>query len=162
MFKIVLFRKLWETVNFLFPKILDLQCLTQYSILMFDPTNTRYRYLNLKNDKSVRRYSNSSSGIEKINGISKSSTELPHGSYGALLFRLEWQTKRAAIIERDKCCVICQNTESLQIHHRQYHFVVAENKFKLPWDYPDFLLIALCESCHRRGHAKFKVPTINI
>lgn len=129
---------------------------------MFDPTNARYRYVQLKNDKSFRRYTSSSDGIEKVNSISKSNTELPHGSYGALLFRTEWLKKRAEIIERDKCCVICQNIKNLQIHHRQYHFVVTENKFKLPWDYPDFLLITLCESCHKRGHSKFKVPTINI
>lgn len=129
---------------------------------MFDPTNSRYRYLKLKNDKSIRRYIDSSNGIQKVNDISKSSVEIPHGSYGALLFRREWLAKRAEIIERDKCCVICESKENLQIHHRQYHFIVAENKFKLPWDYPDFLLITLCESCHRRGHSKFKVPTINI
>ena len=129
---------------------------------MFDPTNGRYRHLNLKGDTSYRRYANSNNGIKKVSLTSKANLDLPHGSYGALLFRPEWKMKRALIIERDKCCVICSETETLQVHHRQYHFVVADNQFKLPWDYPDFLLITLCESCHKRGHGKFKVPTINI
>jgi hypothetical protein len=48
------------------------------------------------------------------------------------------------------------------VHHRQYHYVVRINKFKAPWDYPDHLLISLCESCHGRGHSKFKIPIISI
>jgi hypothetical protein len=50
----------------------------------------------------------------------------------------------------------------LQVHHRQYHFIVSQQKFRLPWEYPNHLLITLCESCHNRGHNKYKVPTINI
>jgi len=92
------------------------------------------------------------------------SENLPaHGSYGNLLFDPRWKAKRSEIMARDKnCCVICQSTDELQIHHRQYHFVKAANGFKVPWDYADHLLITLCKSCHQRGHSKFKVPTLII
>lgn len=84
-----------------------------------------------------------------------------HGTYGALLFDEKWKVKRAQIIERDdNACVICQCSENLQVHHRQYHFIKALGKFKAPWDYEDHLLITLCERCHARGHNKYKVPNI--
>lgn len=86
-----------------------------------------------------------------------------HGSYGALLFDSRWKSKRADIISRDKgCCIICHAQEELLVHHRQYHFIKAENAFKMPWDYPEHLLITLCKNCHQRGHSKFKVPTLYI
>ena len=84
-----------------------------------------------------------------------------HGTYGALLFDERWRLKRKKIIERDNnCCVICKNSDSLQVHHRQYHFIKALQEFKSPWDYEDYLLITLCEKCHSRGHNKFKVPNV--
>jgi hypothetical protein len=27
-----------------------------------------------------------------------------------------------------------------------------------PWEYPDRLLVTLCESCHQKGHKVFNVP----
>jgi 5-methylcytosine-specific restriction endonuclease McrA len=84
-----------------------------------------------------------------------------HGSYGGLLFDPRWKSRRNEIITRDRgCCVICSGKEELLVHHRQYHYIKVENAFKMPWDYPDFLLITLCKSCHQRGHSKFKVPTL--
>ncbi|HEY4196473.1 MAG TPA: hypothetical protein VGM63_13110 [Mucilaginibacter sp.] len=90
------------------------------------------------------------------------SGDLPrHGSYGNLLFDPRWKAKRNEIMTRDKgSCVICQSTEELQVHHRQYQFVKVAKGFKVPWDYPDHLLITLCKNCHQRGHAKFKVPIL--
>lgn len=130
---------------------------------MTDPTSSRYRFLRLKNDVPQRRFVKSDSGLKEELSIVQSSVEVPHGSYGTLLFRPEWMVKRATIIDRDqKRCILCNSFENLQVHHRQYHFVVKDKKFKLPWDYPDHLLITLCESCHSRGHSKYKVPTINI
>lgn len=86
-----------------------------------------------------------------------------HGSYGALILHPNWKSKRKEIIERDSFkCVICNSKKDLQVHHRQYHFVKATKKFKVPWDYPAHLLITLCSTCHARGHSKFKVPSINI
>ena len=86
-----------------------------------------------------------------------------HGSYGALLFDKRWKEKRAIILFRDNSqCVICGFSNDLEIHHRQYHFVNSEKKFKVPWEYPDKILITLCNSCHQRGHSKYKVPIIYI
>ena len=129
---------------------------------MNDPTHSRYRYLNIKSDTMYRRYIQADATVKKSN-FENNLADIPaHGSYGALLFRPEWIARRAEILKRDKHCVICNSSESLQVHHRQYHFVIRENQFKLPWEYADNLLITLCASCHKRGHSKFKVPTINI
>ena len=90
--------------------------------------------------------------------------ELPekgHGTYGQLLFDVHWRNRREEILIRDnRCCVICSNSESLQVHHRQYHFILALRQFKSPWDYEDYLMISLCERCHAKGHARFRVPII--
>ncbi|KLT65282.1 hypothetical protein AB669_13705 [Pedobacter sp. BMA] len=86
-----------------------------------------------------------------------------HGSYGALLFDRRWKDKRAIILSRDNNrCIICKQDISLEVHHRQYHYITSQKKFKVPWDYSDNLLITLCNSCHQRGHSKFKVPIIYI
>jgi 5-methylcytosine-specific restriction endonuclease McrA len=84
-----------------------------------------------------------------------------HGSYGALLFREEWKRKRKEILERDNNkCVICDSTQNIVVHHRQYVFIKERQSFKDPWDYDNSLLITLCRSCHQRGHTKFEVPII--
>lgn len=130
---------------------------------MYDPTQSRYRHLNFKSDTNYRRFTQAEKGL-KTNKLETNLEKIPaHGTYGALLFRPEWKAKREEILIRDlKSCVICKCENTLQVHHRQYHFIVRENKFKLPWAYSDNLLITLCESCHKRGHNKFKVQTINI
>lgn len=55
-----------------------------------------------------------------------------------------WQKKRLEIFERDEWkCQICHDSEStLVVHHRDY----LPNTD--PWDYPDHLLVTLCEDCH--------------
>ena len=55
-----------------------------------------------------------------------------------------WQKKRLEILERDEWnCQICHDNEStLVVHHRKY----LPNTD--PWDYPDYLLVTLCEDCH--------------
>lgn len=66
-------------------------------------------------------------------------------------------------MQRDNgACVICKSRNDLQVHHRQYQFVKEDNAFRVPWAYPNHLLITLCKSCHQRGHSKFKVPTLII
>lgn len=87
--------------------------------------------------------------------------EYDHGSYGALLFDERWRKRRLEILERDSySCRICRSTKNLHVHHRQYHFIQSIKQFKPPWDYTSDLLLTLCESCHSRGHSKFKVPSI--
>jgi hypothetical protein len=98
-----------------------------------------------------------------IAGTSNKQHPETHGSYGALILHPNWKSKRKEIIERDQFkCVICGSSDDLQVHHRQYHFIKAIQKFKVPWDYAGHLLITLCSSCHGRGHSKFKVPSITI
>ncbi|QSW88759.1 HNH endonuclease [Flavobacterium endoglycinae] len=129
---------------------------------MFDPTKSRYRFTEMKSDKTYRRYKQTDNNIN-VDLLKPLTLKIPaHGSYGALLFTNEWKNKRTQILKRDGKCIICFSTNNLQVHHRQYHFIVRENKFKLPWDYEDYLLITLCESCHQRGHSKYKVQTVNI
>lgn len=133
---------------------------------MTDPTNSRYRYVQFINTDSYRRYIKKVEAKAKIqsSALKAGVSEIPaHGTYGSLLFHPLWKMKREEILKRDRySCFICNAGDLLQVHHRQYHFVVKDNQFKMPWDYPGHLLITLCESCHKRGHSKFKVPTINI
>jgi 5-methylcytosine-specific restriction endonuclease McrA len=83
-----------------------------------------------------------------------------HGGYGATLFDPRWKAKRKEILARDRnSCVICSSEKNLQVHHRQYHFSRALNAFRNPWEYPNNLLVTLCERCHQRGHRLYKVPT---
>ncbi len=86
-----------------------------------------------------------------------------HGSYGALVLHPNWKAKRKEILERDNYkCQVCANSTELQVHHRQYLFIKATKQFKVPWDYPEHLLITLCTKCHARGHSMYKVPTVII
>jgi 5-methylcytosine-specific restriction endonuclease McrA len=95
--------------------------------------------------------------------LQTSSEQIPvkHGGYKAALFREEWRIKRLEILKRDyqKCCN-CDAHDELQVHHRQYHFSVKNQKFLEPWEYPSDLLITLCRRCHNIGHNKYQVPII--
>ena len=116
-----------------------------------------------KNARMRSRYQALTSGSSKIADAKEETEARGHGVYGALLFDKRWRTRRQEILARDgHCCIICSKTENLQIHHRQYHFIKALQKFKAPWDYEAKLLITLCERCHSRGHSKFKVPNVYI
>ncbi len=55
-----------------------------------------------------------------------------------------WQKKRLEIFQRDEfTCQRCFDDKStLNVHHRRY--IPGRD----PWDYPDYLLITLCENCH--------------
>ena len=61
-----------------------------------------------------------------------------------------WQKKRLEILSRDKfACVVCGSTDKqLHVHHKRY---IAGRNY---WDYPDELLVTLCEDCHRKFHGK--------
>lgn len=86
-----------------------------------------------------------------------------HGSYKGLLLHPKWKQRRKEILLRDDhACVNCGSRNDLQVHHRQYHFVLASKQYKAPWDYPDRLMITLCIPCHSQGHSKFKVPIIKL
>ena len=70
-------------------------------------------------------------------------------NYSEKLKNPKWQKKRLEIMERDcfKCRVCDDDGKSLHVHHIFY-----DNKFKNPWDYPNDLLITLCEDCHSLEH----------
>jgi 5-methylcytosine-specific restriction endonuclease McrA len=71
----------------------------------------------------------------------------------------KWQAKKVLILIRDNYkCRNCGSTDSLQVHHRQYHFFDSLRKYKDPWDYDNNLLITLCKNCHDKGHELYKVP----
>ena len=131
---------------------------------MNDPLYNRYRYISFKGVNAYRRFiSEQSDQSLKQLTFPGNKQEIPaHGSYGALLFDPRWKEKREAILKRDNNrCVLCKSDHNVQVHHRQYHFIIRNNQFKSPWDYDDHLLITLCELC-QRGHNKYKVPTITI
>jgi len=101
--------------------------------------------------------------VSDKNGIAslEKQQDIAHGSYGALLFDKRWKNRREYILNKDKySCTVCSSQQDLQVHHRQYHYLKTEKKFKVPWDYPDQLLITLCERCHQKGHNQYKVPII--
>lgn len=64
--------------------------------------------------------------------------------YSEILKDPRWQKKRLEILQRDGwACSYCEDkTQTLVVHHKDYF------PNKDPWDYPDNLLITLCENCH--------------
>lgn len=65
--------------------------------------------------------------------------------YRELLKDPRWQKRRLEVLDRDSWkCRRCGNDEdTLHVHHRYYEFGVQ------PWEYPDSVLVTLCETCHR-------------
>ncbi len=72
-----------------------------------------------------------------------------------------WDTRRNQILKRDGYqCVVCKSSENLEVHHRQYHYIIDAGCYRNPWDYPDYLLITLCKTCHADGHNHYKIPVV--
>ena len=67
--------------------------------------------------------------------------------YSELFKNPKWQKMRLKILERDDWgCQSCLNNgenDTLHIHHRRY---INGRK---PWEYPESLLVTLCETCHK-------------
>lgn len=65
-------------------------------------------------------------------------------SYSDKLKSPKWQKKRLEIMKRDKfTCKLCGDTETqLHVHHKEY---IKGND---PWNYPNNLLVTICEHCH--------------
>ncbi|SDL59502.1 hypothetical protein SAMN04488514_1024 [Kriegella aquimaris] len=83
--------------------------------------------------------------------------------YQTLLNHPRWKTKRRKILTRDQFkCAWCDNDQNLKVHHRQYHFIISQNRHQEPWNYPDKYLITLCDSCHKEGHKTYQIPTYKI
>lgn len=95
--------------------------------------------------------------------IEREEERMVHGHYGASLLHPLWKAKRQKILERDAFrCANCRSDLDLQVHHRQYHFMVHSNGFKDPWDYADNLLVTLCRKCNASGHQQFTIPIIQV
>lgn len=84
-------------------------------------------------------------------------------NYEILLKNPRWRLKRREILNRDgNKCRHCGSSESLQIHHKQYHSCIKTSKKILPWNYSNHLLITLCDRCHRVGHQLYTIPSFKI
>jgi len=71
-----------------------------------------------------------------------------NNKYSETLKDPRWQRKRLEIMQRDnfKCTMCGASNKPLNIHHKIYI------KGKKIWDYPNELLITLCEDCHHKVH----------
>ena len=67
-------------------------------------------------------------------------------TYSEKLTRISWQKRRLHILQRDewKCAYCGKESDRLEIHHKIYLDLPS------PEDYPDDLLITLCNVCHRK------------
>jgi 5-methylcytosine-specific restriction endonuclease McrA len=70
-----------------------------------------------------------------------------------------WLKLRSEVMERDNfVCVncLCDNFErQLHVHHITYL------KGRKAWEYPDYLLVTLCEKCHTQEHKSTLKSRIN-
>ena len=71
--------------------------------------------------------------------------------YSELLKRQEWISFRDKILERDKVCQLCKGRENLHVHHLTYF------KSAKPWQYPESMLIVLCNKCHKQEHEYYNL-----
>ena len=84
-------------------------------------------------------------------------------NYQQLLLTKSWKVKRSEILKRDKHeCVNCSSVNSLNVHHKQYHYNKKTSSKVYPWDYLSKYLITLCTVCHKNGHENYKVPSFGI
>jgi hypothetical protein len=69
-------------------------------------------------------------------------------TYYELLRKPEWQRKRLEVMDRAgfKCEECGDTSTTLNVHHKYY------TKGAMPWEYPDFALVCLCEPCHGETH----------
>ncbi len=69
-----------------------------------------------------------------------------------------WQDKSHRVKTRDnlKCQAFdCSTPNSiLQVHHIDYIFGVE------PWDYPEDMLITLCQDCHAKEKSRYKLENL--
>jgi hypothetical protein len=72
-----------------------------------------------------------------------------------------WQKKRLEILERDNftCVICCEKEKTLHVHHRKYLNKITKQGifWEDPWNYPDELLVTLCEECHEIETENMKI-----
>lgn len=64
-----------------------------------------------------------------------------------------WKKRAKQIRDIDKVCQKCNSEYYLKVHHKYY---ISGRKL---WEYPDSLLILLCDKCHSKEHKDLK--TVN-
>ncbi len=76
-------------------------------------------------------------------------------TYQELLRDPLWQRRKSEILNRDNfTCTACGNKEkTLHVHHIEYW------SGRKPWEYPDDMLVTLCEDCHEKEHDREKLET---
>ena len=79
-------------------------------------------------------------------------------SYQEWLKDPRWIKCRNQILTRDEnTCQFCGAQDKyLHVHHREYF-----DGF-LPWEYPDCMLVTLCEDCHKYIHANIPIEDIKV
>lgn len=74
-------------------------------------------------------------------------------TYKEQLVDARWQKKKLSILERDGYkCQICGNSSHLSVHHKVY------KPNMLAWEYPDNMLVTLCQDCHDKEHNIAPIP----
>lgn len=81
-------------------------------------------------------------------------------TYEEQLDDVRWFAKRLEILERDDyCCQDClrgknrlSHSIELHVHHKKYIDGL------MAWEYPNELLITLCDECHGKLHGKIDDP----
>lgn len=73
-------------------------------------------------------------------------------TYSEKLKDPRWQKKRLEIFQRDnfKCSCCSLDKTQLQVHHVEYLPSFT------PWEYPNDMLITLCETCHTKEQHRFR------
>lgn len=77
-------------------------------------------------------------------------------SYSEKLTDPRWQKRRLKVLEYAhwRCQICGAKDKTLHCHHSYY------TKGKEPWQYPDGAIIAVCDPCHQKIHAKPAPPVV--
>ena len=69
-----------------------------------------------------------------------------------------WKRKREKILKRDGYkCRWCGSIDELRVHHKYYNKYPDGSRARA-WDYPDDVLMVLCDDCHKKYHKNHKSP----
>lgn len=69
--------------------------------------------------------------------------------YLELLKSPEWQKKRLLIFQRDNFTCVCCHAKDKTLHVHHIRYLAYDVK---PWDYPNWMLVTYCETCHETEH----------
>lgn len=84
-------------------------------------------------------------------------------AYNSQLLSPMWRMKREDILRRDQHrCKVCGGQERLQVHHKCYLYLLQQQRHVHVWNYPDRMLVTLCQTCHEQVHQSYKIPTYTL